>query len=219
MSYMKIKSLFFDFDGVIANSVGCKTDAFREIYLPFGEDVASRVAEHHLNNGGVSRFEKFVYYHAKFLGKSINQKELDALCKTFSNLVLDKVSESDEIQGFTAFIQEHGDKFSKWIITGTPTAEMNVILKRRQIDNLFIGAYGSPEKKSFWTEYIIDKYNLKREEIAFLGDAKADYEAAKNAGVKFVLHRSEASGKFFDNKQCAEIDNFNSLWNLLKNLS
>lgn len=160
-----------------------------------------------------------MYYHTKFLGKSINQKELDALCKTFSNLVLDKVSESDETQGFTAFIREHGDKFNKWIITGTPTAEMNVILKRRKIDNLFVGAYGSPEKKLFWTEYIIDKYKLKREEIAFLGDAKADYEAAKNAGVKFVLHRSEASGKFFDNKQCAEIDNFNSLWNLLKNLS
>ena len=55
MSYMKIKSLFFDFDGVIADSVGCKTDAFREIYLSFGEDVASKVVVHHLNNGGVSR--------------------------------------------------------------------------------------------------------------------------------------------------------------------
>lgn len=216
---MKIKSLFFDFDGVIADSVSCKTDAFREIYLPFGEDVASRVVEHHLNNGGVSRFEKFFHYHTKFLGKSISQKELDVLCNTFSNLVLDKVSDSDEIQGFTAFIQEHGGKFNKWIITGTPTTEMHVILKRRQMDNIFAGAYGSPEKKSFWTEYIIDKHNLKREEIVFLGDAKADYEAAKNAGVKFILHRSEASGKFFDEKQCLEMDNFNSLWNLLKELS
>lgn len=216
---MKIKSLFFDFDGVIADSVSCKTDAFREIYLPFGEDVASRVVKHHLNNGGVSRFEKFVYYHNKFLGKSISQNELDSLCKTFSKLVLDKVSESDEIQGFTAFVQEHGAKFNKWIITGTPTAEMHVILKRRQIDNIFVGAYGSPEKKSFWTEHIIDKHNLNREQIVFIGDAKADYEAAKNAGVKFIFHRSEASGKFFDEKQCLEMDNFNSLWNLLKELS
>jgi len=219
MSCMKVKSLFFDFDGVIADSVSCKTAAFREIYLPFGEDVASRVVEHHLNNGGVSRFEKFVHYHTKFLGKSISKKELAALCKTFSNLVLDKVSESNETHGFTAFIQEHGDKFNKWIITGTPTAEMNEILKRRQIHNLFVGVYGSPEKKSFWTEQIIDKHNLKRDEIVFLGDAKADYEAAKNARVKFILHRSDASGKFFDDKQCTEIDNFNSLWNLLKDLS
>jgi phosphoglycolate phosphatase-like HAD superfamily hydrolase len=215
---MKIKSLFFDFDGVIVDSVSCKTDAFRDIYYPFGEDISAKVVEHHLNNGGVSRFEKFVHYHAEFLSRSIDKNELDELCSTFSDLVLDKVSKCDEILGFTDFIQKHGNKFNKWIITGTPTTEINEILKRRQMDKLFVNAYGSPEKKTYWTEYILEKHNLRRDEVVFLGDAKADYEAAQKAGLKFILHRSEASGHFFDNKQCIEMDNFNSLWDILNKI-
>ena len=78
---MKIKSLFFDFDGIIADSVGCKTEAFRDIYLPYGEEIASKVVDHHLKNGGISRFEKFVTYHADFLGKTISQNELNKHCE------------------------------------------------------------------------------------------------------------------------------------------
>ena len=32
---MNIKNIFFDFDGVIAESVNAKTDAFEEMYLPY----------------------------------------------------------------------------------------------------------------------------------------------------------------------------------------
>ena len=68
------------------------------------------------------------------------------------------------------------------------------------------------------SEYILEKHNLRRDEVVFLGDAKADYEAAQKAGLKFILHRSEASGHFFDNKQCIEMDNFNSLWDILNKI-
>ena len=52
----------FDFDGVIAESVSAKTDAFREMYLPYGEEIANQVVDYHINHGGVSRFEKFKYW-------------------------------------------------------------------------------------------------------------------------------------------------------------
>lgn len=214
---MKIKSLFFDFDGIIADSVGCKTEAFRDIYLPYGEEIASKVVDHHLKNGGISRFEKFVTYHADFLGKTISQNELNNLCEKFSSLVIDKVIESKEINGFSEFIRLHGKKFNKWIITGTPTTEIINILKRRNMDDIFVDAFGSPEKKGYWTEQIIKNYNLNRDEIVFLGDAKADFEASQASGLKFILHRSEASGKYFDDKQFTEMNDYHDLWNILNN--
>ena len=39
-----IKNIFFDFDGVIAESVSAKTDAFKEMYMPYGEEIAAKVS-------------------------------------------------------------------------------------------------------------------------------------------------------------------------------
>lgn len=65
-----IKAIFWDFDGVIADSVNVKTDAFYELYLPYGKEVAEKVKEYHLANGGVSRFKKFEYWETELLGKA-----------------------------------------------------------------------------------------------------------------------------------------------------
>ena len=48
---MNIKNIFFDFDGVIAESVSAKTDAFKEIYLPYGNEIANKVVEYHKLHG------------------------------------------------------------------------------------------------------------------------------------------------------------------------
>jgi len=62
-----IKAIIFDFDGVIVESVQVKTDAFAEIYNPFGKEIVQKVVKHHKANGGISRFEKFELYHRNFL--------------------------------------------------------------------------------------------------------------------------------------------------------
>ena len=60
--YRMIKNIIFDYDGTIADSVNIKTEAFAELYRNYGKDIESKVVKYHLNNGGVSRFEKFKYY-------------------------------------------------------------------------------------------------------------------------------------------------------------
>ena len=70
-----IKVIIFDFDGVLVESVNIKTEAFAEIYRPYGKLIERKVVNHHLANGGVSRYEKFVLYHNKFLGLKICEKQ------------------------------------------------------------------------------------------------------------------------------------------------
>ena len=53
-----IKTIFFDFDGVLAESVQVKSQAYYDLYLPYGEETAGKVLQHHIDNGGVSRYEK-----------------------------------------------------------------------------------------------------------------------------------------------------------------
>ncbi len=65
------KGIIFDFDGVIVESLHIKSNAFKQIYMPYGEEIANQVVKHHEANGGISRFNKFKYYHKVFLNKNI----------------------------------------------------------------------------------------------------------------------------------------------------
>ena len=58
-----IKTIIFDFDGIILESIDVKTEAFKKLYQPFGSSISNKVVENHLANGGISRYEKIKIYH------------------------------------------------------------------------------------------------------------------------------------------------------------
>lgn len=194
---MKIKNIFFDFDGVIAESVSAKTDAFREMYTKYGETIAKEVVEYHINHGGVSRFEKFKYWEKKFFNKEISEERMNILAKQFSDLVLDKVIGSAEVPGAKGFIKKYSKELNFWIITGTPTSEIEVIARERGLTSCFIGIHGSPKNKRYWTEYLLKKHNLKREETLFLGDATTDHDAAVFSKLHFALRENDENKAIF----------------------
>ena len=157
------------------------------MYLPYGKDTASKVVAYHKLHGGVSRYEKFKYFHKEFLNEVINQEKVDELAIQFSNIVLDKVINSDEVLGANYFIEKYHTKFQFWVITGTPTTEIELIAEKRKLTSFFIGLHGSPNNKRYWTENLIKKHNLKRNEIIFLGDATTDMDAADFSKTHFAL--------------------------------
>ena len=70
-----LKGIIFDFDGVIAESVQVKTDAFVELYKQYESNIVEKVLKHHEANGGMSRFEKIKFYHESFLNKTITNNK------------------------------------------------------------------------------------------------------------------------------------------------
>ncbi|MEP5338903.1 MAG: HAD hydrolase-like protein [Algibacter sp.] len=196
---MKITNIFFDFDGVIAESVSAKTDAFREMYLQYGDEIANKVVDYHINHGGVSRYDKFRYWEKTFFGKDISDERVMEMAQEFSKLVLRRVIDSDEVPGVNAFIKKYCNTLSFWIITGTPTSEIEIIAKERGLTDSFIGIHGSPENKRYWTEHLLKKHNLKREETLFLGDATTDQDAASFSKLHFALRVNEENQGLFIN--------------------
>ena len=53
-----MENFIFDFDGVLVDSVDIKTNAFKALFMEYGDDVVRKVVKFHLQNGGVSRLEK-----------------------------------------------------------------------------------------------------------------------------------------------------------------
>lgn len=212
---MNIKNIFFDFDGVIAESVSAKTDAFEEMYLPYGKDIAVKVVEYHKLHGGVSRYEKFKYFHKEFLNEEINQEKVDEFAIQFSNLVLDKVINSDEVLGANYFIKKYHKQLNFWIITGTPTPEIEIITEKRNLSKYFKGIHGSPQNKRYWTEYLLEKHHLKREETLFLGDATTDQDAAEFSNLNFALRINKENKEIFKDYKGLRFNDFYQLEKIL----
>jgi len=213
-----IKNIFFDFDGVLVESVNVKTDAFKKMYLPYGDDIAAKVVEYHLANGGVSRFEKIKYWHRNHLKKELTEEEIKTLANKFSEIALQGVIEAEEVKGAYDFLKKNHDKYQCWIITGTPGEEIIHILHQKNWSKFFKSAYGSPEKKYFWANHIITTYNLNPAETVFVGDALADYEAATQSGVIFILRHTEENRNLFKDYEGLSIDNISQLESVLQKL-
>ena len=57
----KYKSIIFDCDGVILNSNKIKTESFRKIMIQFDQSAVKEFINYHKNNGGLSRYRKFLH--------------------------------------------------------------------------------------------------------------------------------------------------------------
>jgi phosphoglycolate phosphatase-like HAD superfamily hydrolase len=185
------------------------------MYLPYGKDIAANVVEYHKLHGGVSRYEKFKYFHKEFLNEVIDKEKVNELAKQFSNIVLDKVINSDEVLGANYFIEKYHTKFQFWIITGTPTTEIELIVEKRKLTNFFIGLHGSPNNKKYWTENLINKHNLKRDEIIFLGDAITDMDAADYSKTHFALRENDENKELFKDYKGHRFNDFYQLEKIL----
>ena len=210
-----IKNIFFDFDGVMLDSVDCKTRAFEDMYMQYGQEIANQVKKYHLENGGVSRFEKFRYWHKKHLEVEITNEQLNNLSEEFSSRVVDQVVKSGEIKGSLDFIKKNYQKYRFWIITGTPTTEMNQVADKIGITPYFIGIYGSPEKKKHWVDHLLKKHQLHPNETLFLGDATTDFEAAQYGKLHFVLREAPYNIDLFKDIQTPRFKTFEDLNNIL----
>lgn len=187
-----IKAVIFDFDGVLAQSVHVKADAFASMFESEGPEVARRVRDHHLAHGGMSRFEKFRFYYREFLGRPLSEEELDDLCRCFSALVVERVIASPWVPGALEALRHcHELSYLLFIVSGTPEPEIQYICQRRNISHYFQDILGSPLGKAAHIRKILDHYGLISSEVLFLGDAPADLQAAIDTGIRFAAVGTE----------------------------
>ena len=206
-----VKGIIFDFDGVIAESVHIKSAGFSEIYKLYGPSIVKKVVKHHEANGGMSRLEKIKYYHKTFLNTSLSNQEINYIANQFSEYVVDRVVRAQYVPNALEFIKYSYGNYKLFISTGTPTAEMKNILKKKKIIKYFTGIYGSPALKNDHMKVICSEYNLKSDELLFFGDSITDMEAAAANGIKFILRLNVYNKQFFQDYRGHKIYNFKSL--------
>lgn len=180
-----ISLIILDFDGVILESVSVKTEAFRRLF-EFVPNYVDTIVQFHLDNGGMSRFDKFHYIYDNILNEDLTPSKFDDLSEKFSTIVFKEVIKTPFVPGAWEFLERYHYKIPLYVVSATPENELRQIIQRRGMAHYFKEVFGAPQKKSKCIKEILNLTGISPYSVIFIGDAKNDLEAARTAGVRFI---------------------------------
>lgn len=183
---MRFDTIFFDFDGVLAESEQIKTDAFRAIYADQPAETVEKIVAYHKANAGISRVVKIRHIEAAFLCRGTDDAGVAALARAYSDAVVEKVIAVDPVPGVDAFLEAFKGRLKMFILSGTPEAELRPIVAARGMSDYFTEVRGSPALKPDIGRDLAARYGLEMARTVFVGDATTDYQAAHDLGCHFV---------------------------------
>lgn len=182
-------AIFFDFDGVLAESVAIKEDAFRSLFAPYGETVVSQVIEMHRQLGAISRVIKIAKVHRELLHRELSEAELAAWARRYTETVERAVVACPEVPGTTALLETQSARATLFVVSGTPEDELARIVEARGWSGFFAGVFGSPRLKDEIVRQVLGDHGLAASQCLFVGDTFTDRDAAVATGVPFVGRR------------------------------
>lgn len=186
------KIIFWDFDGVIKESVNIKTHAFMQLFEKYGEEVVKKVKNHHENNGGMSRFLKFPLY-LKWSGIKSTNEVVQKLSKEFNEITMHNVINSNWVPGVEEYIRSNSNKQTFILVSATPQIELDYIVNNLNLKKCFDQIFGSPFLKSEVIKNVLNKYNINSNLTLMIGDALLDYESALVNKVPFLFRLHETN--------------------------
>ena len=71
-----IKTVFWDFDGVILDSMPIRDYGFAKIFEDFDKSLIDKLLEYHTLNGGLSRYVKIRYFYNTLLNQEVSNEKV-----------------------------------------------------------------------------------------------------------------------------------------------
>ena len=185
--------IFWDFDGVIKDSVGVKTQGYVALFQPYGEVLAERVRAHHEAFGGVSRYEKIPLY-LQWANESPHPEKVREFCYRFSALVQQAVIDSPWVPGVLEYLQANFRTQYFVLVTATPDDEIHFILNKLDISKYFREVYGAPMTKREAIGKVLHNLRCDKKTALVVGDSDSDFIAAAENKVDFLLRCTPVNG-------------------------
>jgi phosphoglycolate phosphatase-like HAD superfamily hydrolase len=208
-STLKKKNLiFWDFDGVIKDSVEVKSVAYERLFLSYGVETSKRVRQYHEDNGGVSRFDKIPLF-LKWSGELVSQTMVQTFCDQFSQAVMQAVIDSPWVPGAREYLLNHHTEQYFVLVTATPQDEIEQILETLELLQCFREIFGAPTKKRQAIKNVLDQFKCSQLEALVIGDSVSDVLAAQANAVPFLLRRTPLNLPLHEAFQEAIFDDFN----------
>jgi phosphoglycolate phosphatase-like HAD superfamily hydrolase len=185
-NFTGIKTIFWDFDGVIMDSMAVRDQGFEEVLKEYPKDQINQLLAYHKANGGLSRYVKFRYFYEQIRNEEVSNEKVQELADSFSSIMLQKLKRSDFLISQTVdFIEHNHQNYTMFIVSGSDQSELREICHYVEIAKYFKGIYGSPTPKNDLVKNLIENDNINPSESILIGDSVNDYEAANVNDIIF----------------------------------
>ena len=181
-----IKTIFWDFDGVILDSMPIRDYGFAKIFEEFDKNLVDKLLEYHTLNGGLSRYVKIRYFYNTLLGVEVSDEKVQELADKFSIIMKTELTNKKYlIKETVEFIKLNYQNYNFHIVSGSDEKELNYLCKELELSQYFKTIEGSPTCKNDLVKNILQKYSYNPKECILIGDSINDYEVASINGVEF----------------------------------
>jgi len=181
----KYNTIFLDCDGVILDSNRIKSEAFYDIALPYGKNIAESLVEYNKEHGGISRLEKIRYMAVELLGLDNPDALIQTEVRKYGQLVIESLSSCSLTEGLIDFLKRNHQMRSIYVLSGGLESELKDVFQRRDLSKYFISIFGSPKSKIDILKEIMTKYDNKK--CLFIGDSRYDYEVSDYFKIDFIF--------------------------------
>jgi phosphoglycolate phosphatase len=190
---MQLRAIFFDFDGVIMDSMALKLDAYCEALNRYAFDRrdVDRLMRRYM---GQSRRTILRNIHLELAGTVMPEDEFESALNTFNEQDDAARALMKPIPGSLEFLEfVHRDHYTA-VVTGTPEDFILKTTANHDLDRFFNVVRGSPDTKRKIIADLLNANQLRATECLFIGDGETDQDAADHHGIRFVgLDNGEAS--------------------------
>ncbi|MFW2604910.1 HAD family hydrolase [Aliarcobacter butzleri] len=187
-----IKTIFWDFDGVILDSMPIRDYGFAKIFEEFDKNLVDKLLEYHTLNGGLSRYVKIRYFYNTLLGSEVSDEKVQELADKFSTIMKAELTNKKYLIGETVdFIEKNYKNYNFHIVSGSDGKELNYLCKELKLSEYFKTIEGSPTHKNDLVKNILEKYNYNSKECILIGDSINDFDAANINGMKFYGYNNK----------------------------
>lgn len=176
---MQINKIIFDFDGTIADSLEILIDTISYVLNNYGYENLD-ISKEKIRKNSIKEL---------FKSSNISLLKLPFILNSINKQLSDKIEFIKPIAGITDIIKELNIKnFNLNIISSNNSENIKKFLKNNDLNDVFDNIY--TERSVFGKHKVINKflnkYNLKKENIIYIGDEVRDILAAKQSGIKII---------------------------------
>ncbi|PKG43430.1 HAD family hydrolase [Psychroflexus sp. MES1-P1E] len=188
-----IKTIFWDFDGVLMNSNAVRDKGFELVLEDYPKEQVKQLMDFHQANGGLSRYVKFRYFFEEIRGEKVTDKDIQKWADKFSEIMMNWLINKDLLIDQTInFVKENHQNYNMHIVSGSDGKELNQICQGIDIDQYFKSIHGSPTPKKQLVADLLEKYNYELNTCMLIGDSINDYDAAISNQIQFQAYGNDS---------------------------
>lgn len=188
MDIQKIKTIGFDWDGTLIDSMKVKSQSFAESVIRFYPDLGKKrekIKELYLATRGNPRIYQLAQIQEKYHLNPLSKTELQKWSDLFTSLYInEKIPLFDDALRVLDELKNRGYKL--FLCSSVPQKDLDKTLKLYPVENYFEFILGTRDDGRFkkgipHLTYISENMEIPLDKIAFVGDGPDDVKGANEA--------------------------------------